>query len=248
MLKPEKRHEILVIAHRGARAYAPENTLLAFEKAYEQKADGIELDVHLTRDGKVAVYHDDWITGAQGQRAAIRSATYSQLQEIVLPENQRIPTLHEVFEQFGQKFSVINVEIKSTGYRTNGIEKAVLDLVCRFHLEDRVIISSFNPLHLWRTRLLNRRIRIGHLIWPPQWFARRHFWTRLCRANTINLEHEWATSDRLMEFDKLERDIWVWTVNEENELRRWFSEDISAVITDDPVKALRVRRETLMNG
>ncbi|MBI4411565.1 MAG: hypothetical protein HY541_03680 [Deltaproteobacteria bacterium] len=233
----------LIIAHRGSRLSAPENTLLAFQKAHEQKADGIELDVHLTRDRKVAVYHDDRITDAQGQRVAIRSATFSQLKEIVLPENQHIPTLHEVFEQFGQKFSVINVEIKSTGYCTNGIEKTVLDLVCRFHLEDRVIISSFNPLHLWRTRLLNRRIRIGHLIWPPQWFARRHFWTRLCRANTVNLEHEWATPDRLKEFNGLGRDIWVWTVNEESEMRRWFGANIAAIITDDPARALKIRKE-----
>ena len=243
MLKPEKRHEILVIAHRGARAYAPENTLLAFQKAFEQGADGIELDVHLTADGVVAVYHDDWITDAQGQRVAIRSATYSHLQEIVLPENQHIPTLHEVFEQFGQKFLVINVEIKSTGYSTNGIEKAVLNLVDQCHLEDRVIISSFNPLHLLRVRRMNRRIRIGHLIWPPQWFARRHFWTRLCRANTINLEHEWATPDRLTEFNKLGKDIWVWTVNEENEMRRWFGANIAAIITDDPARALKIRKE-----
>ncbi|MBI2338913.1 MAG: hypothetical protein HYU99_00895 [Deltaproteobacteria bacterium] len=233
----------LVIAHRGSRAHAPENTLLAFQKAHEQGADGIELDVHRTADGTVVVYHDDRISDAAERTLPIRATKWEILKKIVLPQNQTIPTLREVFEQFGQKFSVINVEIKSTGYFTNGIEKAVLDLVCRFHLEDRVIISSFNPLHLWRICRMNRRVRTGHLIWPPQWFARRHFWTRLCHVYSVNLEHEWAANGHLEEFAKLEKKIWIWTVNKENELRRWFTRGVDAIITDDPLRALKIRKQ-----
>ena len=109
----------LVWAHRGASAYAPENTLEAFQKAVDLKADGIELDVQMTKDGTLVVIHDEMVDRVSGASGWVKDYTYEKLKKIDVNLRfaqygpQYIPTLEEVCELIRPTGLTINVELKT---------------------------------------------------------------------------------------------------------------------------------------
>ena len=161
--------EVLVFGHRGARAYAPQNTIPAFELAVEQGAQGIELDVHRSRDGQLVIMHNFDVDETTDGSGRITEKTLAEIKALdagskFAPEfaGTPIPTLDEVFEAVGKRL-FINVEIKSESAETDGVEQAVADCIRRHAMVTRVIISSFNPLALSRFRAALPDVPIGFL-------------------------------------------------------------------------------------
>lgn len=230
----------LVIAHRGASGEAPENTMAAFRLAHEQGADGIELDIFLTTDGEVVVTHDENLERLTGRDMETQKAFLAELRQLDFGKGEKIPTLPEVFEAFGTKFAVINIEIKSTGFFTNGIEKKLVSLIRKFGLTDKIYVSSFNALHLMRMKRIAPEIKRGYLVWPEHFYSPWKIWPRLCGATTLNLPHDWATEARLQNYRRLGCDLWVWTVNTKEEMKRWVREGVSAIITNFPAHLKKV--------
>ncbi len=147
-----------VCAHRGASAYAPENTLNAFELAEKMNADGIELDVHLTSDGQVIVIHDEK-TGRVGDREiVVGKSTLAEVKEVDVsrlhPECGRcqIPTMQEVLELLRPGRMYINIELKTSPNEYPGIEEKLWKLICDQKMQERVLFSSFNHLSLGRMK------------------------------------------------------------------------------------------------
>ena len=141
----------LIFAHRGASADAPENTLSAFGLAQAQNADGIELDVQLSADGWPVVIHDATVDRTTNGKGKVVEFSKSDLQALTIGADERIPTLDEVFETFGPLF-IYNIEIKDLSLSNHGLESVIADRIEAHHLEDQVIISSFNPFSLKRFR------------------------------------------------------------------------------------------------
>ena len=104
--------EMKIIAHRGASAHAPENTLAAFQLALEQGADGIELDVMLSKDGQLIVIHDDKVDRTTNGTGKVADMYLSELKVLDAGQGESLPTLPEVFDRFGGKF-LINIELKN---------------------------------------------------------------------------------------------------------------------------------------
>ena len=140
----------LVLAHRGASTDAPENTLPAFELAVEQDADMIETDLHLSRDGRIPLYHDDEIAGVP-----VGELTLAEIRAY-LPG---VPELEDVLDRFGQRIP-FNLELKG---RYPGLVQLVLDAVRSRGLLERTLFSSFEPLALRELRVLEPAARIGVL-------------------------------------------------------------------------------------
>lgn len=160
---------VLVFGHRGASAYAPMNTLPAFELAVAQGADGIELDAHRTRDGHVVIIHDFTVDKTTDGAGRVTDMTLAQVRELDAGgwfdpafRGIRVPTLDEVFDVVGKKLFV-NVEIKSESIETDGVEQAVADVIARYGMQARVIVSSFNPLALVRFRQIMPEVPLGML-------------------------------------------------------------------------------------
>ncbi len=158
----------LNIAHRGASSLAPENTMTAFRKAAELGADGLELDVQFSKDGKLVVIHDELLNRTTNGKGLVKDYTLAELKELdagswFSPEfaNETIPTLEEVLAEFQGMH--INIEIKSGVILYPGIEKAVLDLVSKYKLEDKILISSFNHYSLVECKKINPEVPIGIL-------------------------------------------------------------------------------------
>ncbi len=163
--------QTLILGHRGASAYAPMNTIPAFELAVQQGADGVELDVHLSKDGHLIVLHDFTVDHTTDSIGYAKDMTLAQLKELdpgkkfsTAFAGTRIPKLDEVFEAVGQNFRLINIEIKSVDIEnTDGVEQATADCIQRHNLQNSVIISSFNPYALHRFRAIMPDVAIGYL-------------------------------------------------------------------------------------
>lgn len=162
----------LVFGHRGASAYAPMNTLAAFELAAQQGAAGVELDVHRSADGYPVIVHDFTVNATTDGSGKVTEMTLAQLKALdagawFAPQftGARVPTLDEVFEAVGQKL-YINVEIKALGMRTDGVEQVVAACIARHAMQQRVIVSSFNPMTLRRFRAIAPDVAVGFLYMP----------------------------------------------------------------------------------
>lgn len=150
-----------IFAHRGASYIAPENTIPAFELAMEHGADGVELDVHLTKDGELVVIHDERVDRTTNGKGFVKDFTLDEIKALDASYgkegyvNTRIPTLDEVYELFQYTDHVINVEIKTDIIDYPGICDKLLKLEDDMHMNGRIIYSSFN--HYTVRELLDKR-------------------------------------------------------------------------------------------
>ena len=158
MLKYLPTHTIF--AHRGASAYAPENTMAAFKLAIRQGIFWIELDVKLSADNVVMVIHDQSVDRTTSGNGLVNNFTYSELKKLdagshfdIAFREEPIPSLEEVFIEI-RKFTLFNIEL--TNYRSpnDTLPVKVADLISTYRMNERVLISSFNPLALMRSQIL----------------------------------------------------------------------------------------------
>lgn len=228
--------QMLVFGHRGASGYAPMNTIPAFELALAQKADGVELDVHLSADGELVVIHDFTVDHTTDSTGPVDSMTLAQLKELdagawfdVQYAGTRIPTLDEVFEAISGRMAV-NVEIKPM---TDGIEQKTADCIRRHGMVEKVIVSSFNPLVLHRFRKAAPEIAVGFLYapeTPPEWM-------QSMIGFDLQARHPYyAMIDRIY-MDQAKRfgyRVNTWTVNDPTQALALRDLDVDCVITDYP--------------
>lgn len=234
-------------AHRGASGYAPENTLEAFALAVEQKADGVELDVQLTKDGKLVVIHDETIDRVSGEHGLVKDFTLEELKKLnvnrTIPGFQAvtIPTLEEVYDLLKGTGLAINVEIKSSIIWYPEIEKRVLELTKSMGLQDKVIYSSFNHYSIRKLKELDETVQTGILYGDVLCDIAAY-----CKNVGADALHPVFTH-RYME------SVWkeymasgiplhIWTVNEEADMTFFMENNIDAIITNYPDKAVKLRR------
>lgn len=157
-------------AHRGFKASYPENTMLAFKKAVEAGADGIEFDVQLSKDGKVVIIHDETLNRVTGVQGYVKDFNLDELKELNASINEEeefgfngIPTLKEYLDYIKDKNIITNIELKNSIFEYPGLEKKVIDLVYEFDLVDKVMFSSFNHESMLKVKDLDKTIKCGLL-------------------------------------------------------------------------------------
>ena len=240
----EKKHP-LVFAHRGASGYAPENTLVSFEKALEMGADGYELDVQLTKDGEIVVVHDEWLERLTDGKGFVKDYTLEELRELnfnkTFPQYgvQRIPTLKEVFELVKDSDLEVNVELKTGIFEYPGIVEKVLALVDEMNMKDRVIYSSFNHYTCVKIRELQPDARIGFLYGDVfidvEQYVKDHGGDAIHPAFYLLQDPVHA-----MTANKLGLQINTWTVNEPAHMEMCCQLGVDIIITNYPDKALEI--------
>ncbi len=230
----------LVWAHRGASAYAPENTLEAFQKAVDLKADGIELDVQMTKDGTLVVIHDEMVDRVSGASGWVKDYTYEKLKKIDVNLRfaqygpQYIPTLEEVCELIRPTGLTINVELKTGVIFYPEIEEQTLDLVKRTGMEDRVIYSSFNHYSIRKIKRLKPDAVTGLLYQDGMIdvvsYAKQTVQADALHPAVYNVQYP----DFFASCRKHGLKVHVWTVNEEEHMRLLCENETDAMITNDP--------------
>jgi glycerophosphoryl diester phosphodiesterase len=240
----------MVFAHRGASASAPENTLAAFQLALESGSHGIEFDVKLSGDGEVIIQHDQTLDRTTNGNGDIRRFTLNQIKQLDAGSKfdpkftgERIPTLRELFELLGGKL-ILNIELTNYASPRDDLVVRVVSLVRQFQLQDSVIFSSFFPGNLIQARKLCPEIPNGLLCLPglPGWFSRSpmpfwiprealHPYVSDVTQGLVDFQHQKSCR------------VHVWTVNEEDDMRRLWKMGVDGIFTDDPASAMRVLKD-----
>ncbi|MDI9540504.1 MAG: glycerophosphodiester phosphodiesterase [Bacillota bacterium] len=237
-------------AHRGASAYAPENTLEAIKLAIDQKAEGIELDVHYTKDEVVVVIHDETIDRVSDGKGFVKDFNYEELKKFNFNKKNKaypfcqIPTLEEVLQLLKPTNLILNIELKNAIFNYDGMEKKIIELVKEYEMENRVIYSSFNHYSLVKILELDPKANCGFLhsdkiIDMPK-YAKSHKMKYLHPAFYLLLDQNYikeANENNLL--------INTWTINDPIYIYAALKTEINAIITNCPDKALLIREDFL---
>ena len=232
----------IVIAHRGWSAKAPENTMAAFREAMRFGVDGIELDVHMTRDGHVVICHDDRLDRTTNGAGLIAEHTLDEIRRLdagswFSPEfaGEPLPTLRELLEAIAASSwrGVINIELKTTGAdRYPGMEKAVADLLRAFDLTRFALISSFDHDALAETKRVDEELETAILyasaLDEPWAYAER------LRCRTLHPVHTAATSEIIAGAHAHGVKVNAWTVDHPERARELARAGVDGIITNRP--------------
>lgn len=221
----------LIIGHRGASDFAPENTLLAFELSVEQGSDGFELDIHLSSDGVPMIIHDHTVDRTTDAMGAVGDFSALELSQIDAGEGEPVPTLAQLFQQFGRN-QIYNIEIKEYGERAAECAQAVADLIVKYDLAAYCAISSFNyevMRHAQAAMPANTGIallRMPNADPIPDWYAGQadHPYYRMVDEAYMT----WARDNN--------QRVHTWTVNDVDDARRLFKLGVHALITNRPAE------------
>lgn len=218
-------NSILKIGHRGAKGYVAENTLASFQKAIDLGADGIELDVHLSLDGKVIVIHDETVDRTTSGKGFVKDYSATELKAL------GIPTLISVFELVNQK-CFINVELKT--YET---ANKVAELIEHYVAEkgwkyDDFIVSSFDWNALQQVRFQNDNIRIGVLTNTDIGLALA--FAKFIKAYSIHPYYHLLTTKNVANMQTKNFKVYPWTINEPEDIIFVKSLNVDGIITDFP--------------
>ncbi|WP_309090961.1 glycerophosphodiester phosphodiesterase [Domibacillus sp.] len=231
----------VIFAHRGASGTYPENTMAAFRAAAQKGADGIELDVQMTRDGELVIIHDETVNRTTNGRGAIGRMTLDELAQLDAGSwfspscsGEKIPTLDEFFKWAAGNKLQINIELKTNKVPYHGIEKQVLDLIDAYQMRERIIISSFNFDSIKRVIELDPYIAVAGLVWKIRRDA-------LARAKELGLralhtQSSYALSGYGREAVDSGMLLRLYTINHPKEWERIRSSGVpvAALITDFP--------------
>lgn len=252
----------LIIGHRGASAVAPENTLSAFARAIRDGADGIELDVRLSRDGVPVVIHDTTLPRARLRKAFVSRMALTGLRQVDAgswfnqkhPDlarleytRQTIPTLDEVFQLLANqtpKRFVIYVELKCgrSSRRNEELAGATVAAVQRHDLKDRAVLISFNLRTVARIKRFDDSLRTGALFGEKSAVrspARIVQSAVACAADEILLNHRIVSQKLIAAAHAKDLPAVIWTVDDPRWISRAGHFGIHALMTNDPAKFLK---------
>jgi glycerophosphoryl diester phosphodiesterase len=226
---------MLVIAHRGASAVEPENTLRAFARAIEMGAEMIELDLHCTRDGQVVVIHDDDLSHTTNARGRVSQLSLDEVRRADAGRGERVPTLKETLELTRGRVPLY-LEIKAPE-----AAEETLRLVREFGCENEVLLASFD-LELMR-RLGNevKDMEIGVILGTPSlnpvtrwreafpWLALRHF-----PYQTLCMQVKMCSARLARHIKQQGKKLYVWTANSQADYARMIARHVDGIVTDMP--------------
>jgi glycerophosphoryl diester phosphodiesterase len=223
----------LVIAHRGASAYRPENTLAAYELAVEQDADMIEIDLHLSQDAEIVIAHDAGLARIGGQ-GEIGDAPLAEIRALDAGGGEPAPTLDEVLDGFGQRIA-FNLEIKSEPGRGPypGLEAATLDAVRSRGLLERTLFSCFDDRVLETLRSLEPAARLAVLVSArqPERMLER---AEAVAAEAVNPFLSLATGEFVAQAHDRGLKVYPYTADEPEWLERLLAAGVDGIFTNVP--------------
>jgi len=231
--------EPLLFGHRGVPREAPENTIAGFRRALELGLDGVELDARLCGTGEVVVFHDDEVDRLTNGSGPIRTLSFAEIGRLDAGSkfgekfrNEKIPPLDEVLALLGEKM-LVNIELKSDSIRNEGLEAKVVELVQKMNLRSSVILSSFNPLSVWRVKRLDKSLVTALLFADDQPLHLRKGWgAPLVRADGIHPRHPLVTDKLVRKARSRNWFVGTWTVDSAAQAARLFRAGVDVVISN----------------
>ena len=258
----------LIIAHRGASALAPENTLAAFQKAIEMGAEGVEFDVRLAKDGVPVVFHDANLRRIGQKAGFVSDFTSEELQNLDVgswfnlknPKKaddgfsaETVPTLARLLEFLSDYNGLIYVELKHKAEETEALVEAVSRIIRQTNLLPKIIVKSFDLEAIYRMRRLIPEVRSAALF-APKIFTMLDKEKRLLKeareaeADEISIHYSLATQSFIKKAKQNGFSTTIWTVNSLVWIRRAQDLGINTIITNNPAKLLAQRQKFLLSN
>ncbi len=215
-----------IIAHRGASAYEPENTLRAIKRALELNAKMIEVDVRLSKDGQIVVIHDDSVDRTTNGKGYVENLKLEELKKLDAGKGERIPTLQEVINAVRNK-AILIIEIKVLK-----IEDSLVKIIEKEGIEKEVVITSFYHPILRKIKELNPTIKTGvifkcHPVKPVD---------LALNANSDSLfpEHKYVSEEMVKEAHENDLKIYPWTIDDPNRANQLIEMGVDGIVTNKP--------------
>nr|WP_309101020.1 glycerophosphodiester phosphodiesterase [Fredinandcohnia onubensis] len=238
-----------IFGHRGSAGTHPENTMISFKEAARVGADGIELDIQMTKDGVIVVIHDETVkrTTNGKYKGWVKDYTLRQIKKMDVSYKFKdkygiceIPTLEEVFDWAKSNQLLINVEFKTGLVSYKDIEEKTLKMISDYGLQNRIVLSSFNHYSLVKCRRISSIIDLAILymegLYEPWDYAKR------LKTNGIHPYHQ-TINKEIVEESKLNGiAVRPFTINDEKKMKQLIDFGCSAIITDYPKKALALTK------
>jgi glycerophosphoryl diester phosphodiesterase len=232
----------LNLGHRGASAYAPENTLTSFNLAFDMGADGVELDVSVTKDRVPVVIHDNRVDRTTDGHGAIAEMTLAEVKRFDAGaffgakfRGEKIPTLAEVLGGPGRR-GIVNIELKSGKLPKVGLEaSAIAKVIEETQAHERVIISSFNHFALHAIHALDPRLPLGFLYFNRAPLSFPYMKSQpLVQPTALHPRFVVVTPGFVQWARGRNYKINTWTVDEPDEMRRLISLGVDSIMTNKP--------------
>lgn len=237
-----------IIAHRGASGHAPENTLSAFEKAIEIGVDMVELDVHLTKDGQVVVIHDETLDRTTNFKGEIKEMNWAEMKDADAGswygeafKGEKLPTLDDALKLVNGRVKVL-IEIKNGGDYYPGIEEKTWEVIQTNNAQDWCLIQSFSQFAVERFSSLNTglpvyKLVIGNLPILPFHGDIKLKWGSILKYKQfkgVNPHKKFAKKRIIKKLHKRGQEIFVWTVNKPEDIRKMIDKGVDGIITNYP--------------
>ncbi|PYS49140.1 MAG: hypothetical protein DMF68_10850 [Acidobacteria bacterium] len=257
----------LIIGHRGAAAVAPENTLVSFERALHDGADGIEFDVRIARDRLPVVIHDETLKRTALRKGRIANLSSAELSEIDVGTwfnlyrplqakmefaGARIPLLSNVFEMLKEGEAILYVELKCVPKDRSIMAAEVAKLIQAHSLKSRTVVESFDHGAIAEIKRIDSGFRTAALFdrrftQPAPSMRKMIDRAKFCGAEEIALHHSLVTRKTVEHAARSGLRIVVWTVDNTDWIESAIKDGIHAIITNNPAK-MSARRSELMKG
>jgi glycerophosphoryl diester phosphodiesterase len=219
--------EGLIVAHRGAAAYEPENTVRSFEKAFQLGADFVELDIRLSKDGVLVIIHDEVVDRTTNGSGFVRNLTLNQLKLLDAGKGGKIPTLNEVLERFNEEKHKFFIEAKEPG-----LEEKLLKTIVEHEAQNRVTVTSFYHNVLKKIKERRKDIKLGVIsaCQPvnPEKLAKD------AKANILLPKFQYVDNKVVKRAHKNSLNIIPWTINNKQDAEKMININVDGIVTDKP--------------
>lgn len=238
---------VQIFAHRGFSGYYPENTMLAFQKVAEETvADGIELDIQLTKDGEIVIMHDEMLDRTTNGSGWLKDHTLEELKMLSVGVNvkgffprQTIPTLREYFTWLKTTKLITNIELKTSYFEYEGIEEKLIAMVKEFGLEDQIWYSSFNHYTVARIKKLMPEAKCGLL--TDTWLMNIGEYAASQGAASVNARTYFCANEGVAaDLHAHNIALQAWTPNDAEMMQELVDAGVDVLITNYPDIAAKV--------
>ena len=237
-----EKDKFVIYAHRGASAYAPENTRIAFEKAIELKAKGIELDLQKTKDGKIVIFHDEYIDKKSNGTGKISDYTYNELLEKDFGnwfdskyKGEKIVLFEDFANEFLNKTLTFAIELKVLG-----IEKETLEIINKYSKDrDNIYITSFLYEVLENVRKIDKTIKLSYLVSE---ISDKNIEDSLrIKGNQICPRANNVTKEDIIKANNYSLGVRLWGINSEEIMKKVYKLEIEGMTVNFPDKLIKLK-------